>query len=617
MKLLKLLAIAGILVLAPLLAFTLVRALSGPAHERYIRPTIIVETNYPGANARVLADTVAAPIEQEVIGVEGMWSMRSHCSNDGKYTLVVAFSPGTDLNIAQVLIQNRVSIAVAVLPASVNQIGVTVRKKSPIVRAFLVLTSPDNSYDEIYLSSYATFNLHDELGRAPGVGDVEMLGMHQYGLQIWLDAQRLAARALSAADVVRVLQQQNLQPAAGPFGPGQAFRIDALGRRQTPEEIGNIVVKEGADGQKIFLRDVARVEMGAASEAGSVRFDGKRAIALAIHPPAPNTDAKALVDSIRKTVEELRGRLPQGLALDIAFEFMPKIRPDVLLVDLQLPDGASAVRIETVLQKCEAIARSVPGVTRTMTSLEDPFAVSRQRPSMLVGIDPEQHGGREAIALDLRTRLGKEISDAVVRINDLASSGRASPGGYPISFALCDTANLGYDVLAQVAERIAQRLSETGKVTDVGTTPPGASTPQLYIDIDREKARQVGVAIADIQTTLDTFLGGVHIGSSDQFGHSWQITVRSAPEFRDAGALSRLKVPNAQGQMVPLSAVAAIREESGPTAVERLNMYHAFEINCNPAPGVSLVQARGLCERIAEREMPASFKMTWLSAPVK
>jgi multidrug efflux pump subunit AcrB len=614
MKVIRLLAIAGIVVLAPLFVFTVYRAWSRPSPERSIPPTIQVEARYPGANAQVVADTIAAPIEQQVNGVEGMLNLHSHCSNDGKYTLVVAFAPGTDLNMAQVLIQNRVSLAVPVLPAVVNDAGITVRKKSPIVRALLVLTSPDNRFDEIYLSNYAAIQLRDELARVPGVGDVEMLGAHQYGVQIWLDDQRLAARTLSATDVVKVLQQQNLRPAAGPVGPGPTIQIDWMGHLQTPEDIGDIVVKTTPDGQKILLRDVARVEMGLNDEAASVRFEGKPATAIAIHPLAPNTDARELLDSLRSAVEVLRGHLPAGLALEFAFEFMPKARPDVLLVDVQLPAGASAQRIEAVLQQCEGIARNIPGIIRTMTLLEDPFAGSRRRPNLLLGIDPKQHGGREAIALDLRIRLNKEIADAVVRINDLAAPGRTTPGGYPVAFAICDVSDHGYTALAQAAERIAERLSQTGKVTDVGVNPPSASAPQLHIDIDRDKARAVGVAIADIQTTMEAAMGGVHLGGTNQLGRTWQITVRSGAENRiDQETLLRLRVPAAEGRMVPLSALAAVRQVNAPAAVERLNMYPMFEISANPAPGVSVGEVRALCDRIADQEMPPGFKMTWMS----
>src|SRR5215212_5387859 len=178
-------------------------------------PTVEVYAIYPGANARTVADTVASPIEQQVNGVEDMMYMSSQSGNDGSYTLTVTFKPGADLNIAQVLVQNRVNLALPVLPDLVRRRGVTVKKKSPNVLMIVNLSSPDGSRDNLYLSNYATIQLRDELARLPGVGDIQYLGQRDYSMRIWLDPERLASRNLSAADVVAAVQEQNIQVAAG------------------------------------------------------------------------------------------------------------------------------------------------------------------------------------------------------------------------------------------------------------------------------------------------------------------------------------------------------------------------------------------------------------------
>src|SRR5579884_3087278 len=181
-------------------------------------PTVEVSCVYPGANAQVVADTVAAPIEQQVNGVEGMLYMSSQCTNDGTYTLTVTFKIGIDLNIAQVLVQNRVALATPILPDLVKRRGILVKKKSPSVLMIVNLFSPDGSRDGLYLSNYATIQLRDELARLPGIGDITYLGQRDYSMRLWLDPQKLAVRGLSASDVVNAIQEQNVQVAAGQIG---------------------------------------------------------------------------------------------------------------------------------------------------------------------------------------------------------------------------------------------------------------------------------------------------------------------------------------------------------------------------------------------------------------
>src|SRR5215468_10340148 len=239
-------------------------------------PTVRVSAIYPGANAVVVADTVAAPIEQQVNGVENMLYMSSQSSNDGSYTLDVTFDLGTDINIAQVLVQNRVAIAQPQLADVVKATGVIVRKRSPDILLVVNLYSEEDpatgrpTYDQLYLSNYATINLQDALARLEGVGDVFSFGGQDYSMRVWLDPDKLASRNLTAGDVIKVLREQNVHLAAGQVGrppvpKGQDFQytLSATGRLVEAEQFAEIILKTGTDGEVTYLRDVGRTELGA------------------------------------------------------------------------------------------------------------------------------------------------------------------------------------------------------------------------------------------------------------------------------------------------------------------------------------------------------------------
>ncbi|MBX9584447.1 MAG: efflux RND transporter permease subunit, partial [Gemmataceae bacterium] len=250
---------AAVLSLAVTLAGGLAAgSLSVAQYPTVTPPTVQVDCNYPGASARVVAETIAAPIEQQVNGVEDMMYMSSQCTSDGTYTLTVTFNPGTDLNMAQVRVLNRVSLAMPQLPDVVRATGVTTRKRSPELLMTISLNSPDGTYDQLYLSNYASLHLKEELIRLPGISDVTIFGQRDYAMRVWVDPDRLAARNLSAADVVAALRAQNLSVVAGQVGrppapDGQPLQltVSAVGRLATEAEFGEVVVKVGADRQVV------------------------------------------------------------------------------------------------------------------------------------------------------------------------------------------------------------------------------------------------------------------------------------------------------------------------------------------------------------------------------
>jgi multidrug efflux pump len=307
-------------------------------------PTISVTASYPGANAKVVADTVATPIEQEVNGVENMLYMFSRCTNDGQMTLDVTFKLGTNLDMSQVLVQNRVAIAEAKLPDEVKRQGVTTKKKSPSILLCINLVSEKETdpntgkerfkYDQLYLSNYATIQIKDEIARIDGVGDVQFLGPRDYSMRIWLDPEKLASRNMTAGDVTTAIRKQNKQVAAGRLGQpptptGQDFQVplNTLGRLESAEQFRNIVVKKGDNGELTFLRDVVAdnrkdqegVELGAKNYDVNSYLDGDPSITLAIFQ-LPGSNALKTAKALKERMQQLKANFPKGIDYHIHYD---------------------------------------------------------------------------------------------------------------------------------------------------------------------------------------------------------------------------------------------------------------------------------------------------------
>ncbi|MBN1395015.1 MAG: efflux RND transporter permease subunit [Pirellulales bacterium] len=326
-------------------------------------PTVSVIANYPGASAKVVADSVAAPIEQQVNGVERMLYMSSQCTNDGAYNLTVTFELGTDLNMAQVLVQNRVALAMPQLPREVQIQGVNTKKKSPSILLCVNLISPDGRYDDIYLSNYATIQIRDELARIDGVGDVNYLGQRDYSMRVWLDPQKMASRNIATADVISAIQSQNVQVAAGQIGQppapeGQCFQftLGTLGRLIDEDQFADIIIKtnQGDDeqgrmsSQVVRLRDVGRVELGAQMYDLSCRLDGRPSVALAVFQ-LPGSNAMQVAEKIKAKMRELSGSFPEGLEYKIVYDTTPFIQESVDEVFCTLRDAVILVAIVVLL----------------------------------------------------------------------------------------------------------------------------------------------------------------------------------------------------------------------------------------------------------------------------
>ena len=296
-------------------------------YPEVVPPTVVVHTTYPGANPTVIADTVASPLEQQINGVEGMLYMFSQATADGVMTLTITFALGTDLDNAQVQVQNRVSQALPRLPEEVQRLGVTTEKTSPDLLMVVHLVSPDNRYDMLYLANLAILQVKDELGRLPGVGNVQIFGAGDFSMRVWLNPNKLASHNLTATDVVQAIREQNVQVAAGVLGApptntgSTAFQllVNTQGRLTTEEEFGNIIVRAAKDGQITRIRDLGRVELGSSTYALRSLLDNKPAAALPISQ-RPGSNALETSQQVRDTMERLKKSFPEGVDYKIVYD---------------------------------------------------------------------------------------------------------------------------------------------------------------------------------------------------------------------------------------------------------------------------------------------------------
>ena len=295
-------------------------------YPEVVPPTVVVRATFPGANPKVIGETVASPLEQAITGVEGMLYMSSQGTADGKMTLTLTFALGTDLDKAQVQVQNRVTRTMPTLPTEVQRLGVTVDKASPDLTMVVHLTSPDDRYDMLYLSNYAALNIKDELARLDGIGDVQLFGLGNYSLRVWLDPNKVASRNLTAADVVNAIREQNRQVAAGSLGAppsdaGNSFQlsINTQGRLVTEEEFENIIIRAGENGEITRLKDIARIELGSSQYALRSLLNNKPAVAIPVFQ-RPGSNAIEISDAVRARMAELKQSFPQGVDYEIVYD---------------------------------------------------------------------------------------------------------------------------------------------------------------------------------------------------------------------------------------------------------------------------------------------------------
>ncbi|MGN8162019.1 multidrug efflux RND transporter permease subunit OqxB [Pantoea sp. 22096] len=320
-----------------------------------VPPSVQVRAEYPGANPKVIADSVATPLEEAINGVENMMYMKSVAGSDGVLVTTVTFRPGTDPDQAQVQVQNRVAQAEARLPEDVRRLGVTTQKMSPTLTLVVHMFSPNNTYDSLYLRNYATLKVKDELARLPGVGQIQIFGAGEYAMRVWLDPSKVAARGLTAADVVTAMQEQNVQVSAGQLGAEPLKKqsdfllsINTQGRLESEQQFGDIILKTSEDGSLVRLRDVARIEMGSGSYALRSQLNNKDAVGIGIFQ-APGANAIDLSNAVRAKMDELATRFPNDVKWAAPYDPTVFVRDSIKAVVQTLLEAVILVVLVVIL----------------------------------------------------------------------------------------------------------------------------------------------------------------------------------------------------------------------------------------------------------------------------
>jgi multidrug efflux pump len=323
-------------------------------YPEVVPPAVIVNAQYPGANPKVIAETVAAPLEEQINGVENMIYMSSQNTSDGALKLTVTFKIGTNIKQAETEVQNRVQRALPRLPDEVRQIGVTTVRTSPNLTMVVHLVSPDNSHDELYLRNYAVLNVKDQLARLSGMGQVNILGSGDYAMRVWIDPQKLAARNLTATDVTNAIREQNVQVAAGVIGASPSknnefqLTLNTQGRLKTEEDFGKIIVRTNENGAITRLSDVARIELGSGSYALRALLDNKQAVALAIFA-SPGANDLQLSADVRAKMEELSKQFPEGVKYSVAYDPTMFVRDSIKAVIHTLLEAIALVVLVVII----------------------------------------------------------------------------------------------------------------------------------------------------------------------------------------------------------------------------------------------------------------------------
>jgi multidrug efflux pump subunit AcrB len=619
--LLVVLLATGVISLGLAVWIILVGVKPGPPAEEL--PALTVEAVYPGATAAVAEEKLAAPLENQINGVEHLRQLRSRCGRDGSYRLEVSFAPGIDIDLAQELLQNRVAVALPALPAEIQGLGLTVRKPSPGLLMLICVYSPDSSLGALDLSNYANITLKNELARVSGVSQVIILGAEDFGVRIRLDRDKLAARKLTIEEVTRAVDSQDLEAKDGPpAGPGGTSHLQPNARDGpgSLDQLESIVIKTDPDGRVFRLRDVttSRVEYGS----GLPRYaslDGEPVTVLAVYPFGPS-HPREVSTRVRATLAELRKMFPPGIDASTDFDFSQSETaetPGFLPIDLNPGDGATAESIARLLSRCGKSLSSLPGVRSVLALEEQPFDRERDQPCLVTCLGPASGAAvdRERLVDAIRALFPRGERLPSLRVRDLAGAAGSLRSGYPVHFAIVGPDRARAQTLAG---QLVTRLSQDRRLIDLWSGPRQVSVPPS-VDIDRGKAAAMGVSPAEISAWVQPEFGTARTRSLKCFGRTLPIWVEvDWGRGIDIDTFDQLKVRNDKGAMVPVRSFATLRQDRAPDRLERIDLLPAVSITASLARGLSLAEARFVCERLAEevlpKERPSDYRLAWLRA---
>ncbi len=827
-------------------------------YPNVVPPTVSVTTKYPGASAKTVMDTVALPIETQVNGVQGMLYMQSTSASDGTYQLIVTFAIGTDPNMAQVLVQNRVAWALAQLPQAVSAQGVTTQIKATSVLMFVTLNSPDSRYDSLFLTNYGVINIENELARLPGVGNVTIYGAGSYAMRVWMDANQLQTRELTPTDVINSIKNQSQEVSAGMLGmpptpKGQNFQytIDVTGRFNDPNDFENIVVKvDSRTGALTRIKDVGRVELGAQTYSQVFALNNTPSAGIGIYLLA-DANAIKVASEVRAKMEELKKAFPSGLIYVIPYDttvfvkasinevwltlfeagilvlivilvflqdwkamlvpattvpvtiigafaamaalgfsvnlstlfaivlaigivvddaivivegvarhmedglsgreaavkamtelfgpvvgitlvlmsvflpaaFMPgltgqmyqqfalviaatalisainaatlkptqcalwlraPVPPDqrnffyrgfnkvydfserwytalmrrmvsvsplmvivalalicvafwgmsrvptafipnedqgYLMVNVQLPDGASLERTSRALTQVTEIAKSTPGVDNVIaisgiSVLDNSASLPSSGLAYVVLADwsvREKAKDQDILSLFriLNEKFGAQLLEAAITIIPPPPiQGIGNAGGFNMIIQVKD-GSVDFNKLQNVTNQIVSDAASQTMVRVV-FTPFRATSPQIYLDVDRSKAEKLGVTVGQVFSALEDYIGSSYVSQFNKFGQVFQVYVQAESRFRShPNDLLNLKIRTPQGQMVPLGTLLEISSSQGPSLIGLYNLYPAATISGQQANAFSSGQVMGLMEEIAKATLPPGMGYEW------
>jgi multidrug efflux pump subunit AcrB len=578
-------------------------------------PALLVEAQYPGMPASVVEERVAAPLEQQLNGVENLLQLRSRCGRDGSYSLEISFKPGTDPNLAQILVQNRVSGALPLLPEETRRLGITVRKSSSALVMLLALSSADGTHDIALLNDYAAIVIRPQLARLPGVAEVSLQGGDIFAARILLDPQKLAANKLTIPDVKRAFEQQALEVTSGPRGEF-LFTPDARGGLTTQDQLASIAIRSDADGRGVRVEDVkSNIRLGD-DPVGFASLDGKPAAVLAVYALAW-TDPRDASAAVRERLPELKEMAPPGVQLSGDFEFTAPATasaPGHLVLDVNLIAAGPKESPRELIARTDQLLREISGVRHVLALPGQPLDRDRDQACLVLGLGQADGAplDREQILRQIRTQVIATEKSASIRTRDLSGFARSGRSGYPIEFAI-----RGFErgPLRELADKIVAQMSRVPGLTDAWAGP--RQVPKYAVDIDRTRMARLGIALPDVSASLQAVFGSVQAGNLRLAGRESPILLKIDPAGRgEVERLVRTNLRTAEGELVSLSEVAAVHLENEPAYLDRLDFNAAIVITAGLDGELSLAEVRWICERLVKESIPANAtaanRLHWL-----